>query len=82
MKRTIESSYSKAVAALRPSRSQMQKRHAQANAFANAARDSVRSDIESGLDPDFLYQKETNKERRVILLGYLRRGPEALKHFP
>jgi hypothetical protein len=43
-----------------------------------AARASVRRDIEAGADARALYEAETDKARRVALVGYLRRGMAAL----
>ncbi|GHE76010.1 hypothetical protein GCM10019059_39200 [Camelimonas fluminis] len=49
---------------------------------ANAARDSVRNDLDNGADPKELYATETDQQRKVILIGVLRRGRDALEHFP
>lgn len=43
-----------------------------------AARASVKRDIEAGADARALYAVETDKARRVALVGYLRRGMAAL----
>lgn len=43
-----------------------------------AARASVRRDIEAGADARALYEAETDKARRVALVGFLRRGMAAL----
>jgi len=42
------------------------------------ARASVRADIEAGADARALYEAETDKARKVALLGFLRRGAAAL----
>ncbi len=43
------------------------------------ARASVLLDIERGADARALYEAETDKARRVALVGYLRRGLAALQ---
>lgn len=43
-----------------------------------AACASVRADIEAGADARALYEAETDKARKVALLGFLRRGMGAL----
>lgn len=43
------------------------------------ARASVKRDIEAGADARALYAAETDKARRVALVGYLRRGIAALE---
>lgn len=49
-------------------------------AATNAARDSIRRDLEAGADARSLYERETDKERRIVLVGVLRRGIAALDH--
>lgn len=45
-----------------------------------AARAAVRAMLAApGADPWALYRAETDKPRRVALLGFLRRGPAALE---
>lgn len=82
MNENSESSYRRATAFLRPSREKMAKIHAEGHARANAARDSVRADLEAGASASELYERETDKERRVILVGVLRGNKTALEHFP
>jgi hypothetical protein len=76
----LDKSYRKAVNVLRPNRARLKALHEEARISANAARDSVRRDLEAGADAQALYQTETDKNRRVVLVGVLRRGLSALDH--
>lgn len=77
---TMDRSYRRAVNVLRPDAKRLKAIHEAARISANAARDSVRRDLEGGADAQALYQVETDKDRRIILCGFLRRGEAALEH--
>ncbi len=45
---------------------------------SKTARTEVRAMLQAGQDAQALYEAETDRDRRVALLGVLRRGPSSL----
>lgn len=74
------SAFRKACRVLKPDPVKMAELHDAMRADANAARDAVRKALDAGADARTLYEAETDKLRRVILVGVLRRGMAALEH--
>lgn len=72
--------FRRAARVLKPDAAKMAKLNDAMRVEANAARDQVRKALDAGADPRTLYASETDKMRRVILVGVLRRGAAALEH--